>query len=117
LVGKANKNTITFILKQIQVAYDFNFQTNCKFGYKEPPNLPIFQDQKMKEKKALIKRSKFKGHKKIEELRLQASHITFQVHKCFYDTIKHLEKFPMCIWRASSITFLGVKICQNAKCF
>ncbi len=30
----------------------------------------------MKEKKTLIKRSRFKGHKKIEELRHQASHIS-----------------------------------------
>jgi hypothetical protein len=76
LLGNANKNTITFMLKQIQVAYDFYFQTNCKFGYKEPPILPNFQDQKMEEKKTLIKRPRFKGHKKIEELRHQASHIS-----------------------------------------
>jgi hypothetical protein len=105
------------MLKQIPVAYDFYFQTNCKFGYKEPPILPNFQDQKVKENKTLIKKSRFKAHKKIEELRLQASHITFKVRKCLYNTIKHLENFPMCIWRASSIIFLGVKICQNTKCF
>jgi hypothetical protein len=64
------------MLKQIQVAYDFYFQTNCKFGYKERPILPNFQNQKMKEKKTLIKRSRFKGHKNIEELRHQASHIS-----------------------------------------
>jgi hypothetical protein len=105
------------MLKQIPVAYDFYFRTNCKFGYKEPPILPNFQDQKVKENKTLIKKSRFKAHKKIEELRLQASHITFKVRKFLYNTIKHLEKFPMCIWRASSIIFLGVKICQNTKCF
>jgi hypothetical protein len=71
----------------------------------------------MKEKKTLLERSRFKGHKKVKELRLQASHITFQVCKCLYNTIKHLEKFPMCIRRASSIIFLGVRICENAKCF
>jgi len=64
------------MLKQIQVASDFYFQTNCKLGCKEQPILPNFQDQKMKEKKTLIKRSRFKGHKKIEELRHQASHIS-----------------------------------------
>jgi hypothetical protein len=105
------------MLKLIQVAYNFYFQTNCKFGYKEWPILPKFQDPKMKEKKTLIKRLRFKGHKKLEELRHEASRITFKVRKCLYNTIKHLETFPMCIWRASSIIFLGVKICQNAKCF
>jgi hypothetical protein len=64
------------MLKQIQVAYDFYFQTNCKFGYKELPILPNFQDRKMEEKKTLIKRQRFKRHKKIEELRHQASHIS-----------------------------------------
>ncbi len=74
MVGNANKNTITFISKQIQVASDFYFQTNCKFGYKEQPISPNFQE--MKEKKTPIKRSRFKGHKKIEELTHRASHIS-----------------------------------------
>ncbi len=49
----------------------WNFQTFKLYIKNLGPN---FEDQKMKEKKTLIKRSRFKGHKKIEELRLQGSH-------------------------------------------
>jgi hypothetical protein len=48
----------------------------ANLGTKNDQFCQIFKIKKMKEKKTVIKRLRFKGHKKIKELGHQASHIS-----------------------------------------
>jgi hypothetical protein len=54
----------------------------ANLGTKNDQFCQIFLNKKMKEKKTLMKRSRSKGHKKIEELRHQASHISMTEFVC-----------------------------------
>jgi len=50
LVGKGNKNTITCMLKQIQVAYDFYFQNQLQIWVQRTINFAKFLRSKTERK-------------------------------------------------------------------